>query len=185
MRMLKTLLYRIMGPEEASPQRRRFLTGATAALGAGIGAIIGAPAVAFILSPLFREEPDVWRDVGAISDFEIGSTTKVTFADPSPLPWAGVTGQSAVWLRRDGETRFTAFAINCTHLGCPIRWLEDAGLFMCPCHGGVFHRDGSVAAGPPRRDLVRQRARVLNGRVQVRTRELEITGDLLDPGASR
>jgi menaquinol-cytochrome c reductase iron-sulfur subunit len=24
-----------------------------------------------------------------------------------------------------------AFSINCTHLGCPVRWLPDANLFMC------------------------------------------------------
>lgn len=182
--MFKNLLRRVIGPEEASPERRRFLIGVSAAIGGGIGAMMTAPVVAFVLSPLFKQAPDVWRDVGAQDDFQVGTTTKVTFEDPSPLPWAGVTGQDAVWLRRNGETSFTAFAINCTHLGCPIRWLSDANLFMCPCHGGVFYDDGSVAAGPPRRDLVRHEARVLNGRVQVRTRELEITGELLEPGGS-
>lgn len=180
MRMLRRLLGRTDEQGAPSPERRRFLAGLTAALGAGTAAVAGAPVVAFILSPLFKEEPDAWREVGSVSDFAPGETRKVTFADPSPLPWSGVAGRSAVWLRRTGESSFVAFAINCTHLGCPVRWLRDAELFMCPCHGGVFYQDGSVAAGPPRRELVRHRTRVLAGRVQVRTRELEITGDLLE-----
>jgi len=33
---------------------------------------------------------------------------------------------------------FTAFAVNCTHLACPVNWQAQAQLFLCPCHGGVF-----------------------------------------------
>jgi menaquinol-cytochrome c reductase iron-sulfur subunit len=87
--------------------------------------------------------------------------------DPSPLPWAGITAKNAVWLRRESDTSFIAFAANCTHLGCPVRWMEGAELFMCPCHGGVYYKDGNVAAGPPPRPLFRYDVRVENGEVQI------------------
>ncbi len=90
-------------------------------------------------------------------DFAPGTTleTPVVFADASSLPWAGVTGRTAAWLRRVSDTEFIAFAINCAHLGCPVRWLPKASLFMCPCHGGVYYADGTVAAGPPPHALPR------------------------------
>ena len=56
--------------------------------------------------------------------------------------------------RRD---RFQVFAINCAHLGCPVRWFPESGLFMCPCHGGVYYDDGARASGPPPRGLYRVR----------------------------
>ncbi len=101
----------------------------------------------------------------------------VSFLDPSPLPWAGVTARSAAWLRRENERDFVAFAINCTHLGCPVRWLADAELFMCPCHGGVFYHDGRVAAGPPSRPLFQYPVRIQNGQVELLVGALPIAGE--------
>ena len=75
------------------------------------------------------------------------------FEDASPLPWAGVTARTAAWLRRDDAEHFTAFTVHCTHLGCPVRWVADAKLFLCPCHGGVYYADGTVSAGPPPKPL--------------------------------
>ena len=105
---------------------------------------------------------------GKPDDFQIGKTVAVTVTDPSSLPWAGVTAKSGVWLRRVSENDFIAFSANCTHLGCPVRWLEGADLFMCPCHGGVYYSDGAVAAGPPPKPLFRYDVRVENGEVQMK-----------------
>ena len=88
-------------------------------------------------------------------DFEIGSTVLVNYEDPSPEPWAGVTAKTGAWLRRVSQKEFIAFSINCRHLGCPVRWVDDARLFMCPCHGGVYYEDGTVAGGPPPKPLAR------------------------------
>jgi Rieske Fe-S protein len=32
--------------------------------------------------------------------------------------------------------------MNCAHLGCPVTWFPQSGLFMCPCHGGVYYENG-------------------------------------------
>ncbi len=90
------------------------------------------------------------------------------------VPWSGVTARTAAWLRREADDRFIAFAINCTHLGCPVRWLPDADLFMCPCHGGVFYGDGRVASGPPGRPLARYEVRVRGGVVEILASPLPI-----------
>lgn len=155
--------------------RRRFLERLSIGLGALCGAALSIPAIGFVLGPLFRKPPDSWRGVGKIEAFKVGETVNVNFIDPSPLPWAGVTARTAAWLRRVDNEEFIAFAVNCSHLGCPVRWLQDANLFMCPCHGGVYYSDGSVAAGPPPRPLTRYPVRVQNGEVQIMTRAVPIT----------
>jgi len=153
----------------ADPDRRTFMARLTLLLGAWIGLLIGLPFIGFLLAPVRREEPDVWRTVGPVDRFRVGETVRVTYDDPAPAPWAGETARSAAWLRREAEDRFTAFTIHCTHTGCPVLWVEPAGLFMCHCHGGAFHRDGRVAAGPPPAPLPRQEVRVREGQVEIRT----------------
>jgi menaquinol-cytochrome c reductase iron-sulfur subunit len=162
---------------EAEPllSRRKFLARLSIALGVLAAAIAGIPIVGFLLSPFLKGASETWRGVGALDQFEIGTTVQITFRDASPLPWAGVTAETAAWLRRDSKEKFTAFAVNCTHLGCPVRWLSDAGLFMCPCHGGVYYEDGAVAAGPPPKPLPTYPVRVRDGQVEIRTSPLPIT----------
>lgn len=160
-------------PEPLSDSRRRFLVRLSVGLGSLAAALVAIPSVAFLLG--LRHQPEVWRDVGGVDQFTPGATVQVAFTDPSPLPWAGVTAQTAAWLRRVDAENFIAFSVDCTHLGCPIRWLADANLFMCPCHGGVFYSDGKVASGPPPRPLSRYPVRVAQGRVQILASPLPIT----------
>jgi menaquinol-cytochrome c reductase iron-sulfur subunit len=161
-------------PTREEINRRRFLGKFSLALAGVGGAIITLPLIGFIFAPFFRRDPAVWRTVGTVSDFKIGETSSVDFLDSSPLPWAGMTAKTAAWLRRTSDRDFIAFAINCSHLGCPVRWQPSAGLFMCPCHGGVYYEDGSVAAGPPSSPLARYPVRVWSGKVQIQTRPIEI-----------
>jgi len=160
---------------ETDPSRRRMLSRLSLTLAALSAAIVGLPVVGFIIGPFTKRVKEVWRDVGSVGDFEVGKTVKVKYEDPSPLPWAGVTANTAAWLRRSGDSEFAAFSVNCTHLGCPVRWIDTAGLFMCPCHGGVYYQDGSVAGGPPPRALPQYPVRIRKGLVQIRTSPVPFT----------
>ena len=155
--------------------RRRFLEKLCIGLSGVCAAILGIPLVGFVVAPIFRKTTGKWISVGNITDYEVGKTVSVTINDPSSLPWAGITAKNALWLRRVSEGEFIAFSVNCTHLGCPVRWLADAGLFMCPCHGGVYYSDGAVAAGPPPKPLIRYDVRTANGQVEIKTMAIPIT----------
>ena len=148
--------------------RRSFLS----RLGLGVAglATLGAsiPFIGYFFGTA-RSEGTAWRDVGALEDFPIGSTRKVVYPDPEPDPWEGVVVRNAAWLRREAPDRLVAFSIYCTHTGCPVDYVADAGLFICPCHGGIFEHDGSVSAGPPPRPLDRAAVRIRGGRVEVRS----------------
>ncbi len=157
----------------AEGSRRTFLSWLSVVVGSLVGAIVALPSVGFLLG--LRKTPQVWRTVAKLGDLKIGETVRVSFQDSSPLPWSGVTAQTAAWLRRVGEQQFVAFSVSCTHLGCPVRWLAEADLFMCPCHGGVFYADGRVASGPPPKRLNQYPVRVEGEEVQILTSPLPIT----------
>ena len=147
--------------------RQEFLKLLSLSLSGLIGLIATVPSVAFILNYLFVSKPPKWVNVGQIKNFNEGETVQVGFHDPYILPWDGVSSHRSAWLRREPEDNFTAFAISCTHLGCPVRWEAPAKLFMCPCHGGVYYSDGEVAGGPPPRPLLRYPVRLVNGDVHI------------------
>ncbi|MCA1644379.1 MAG: Rieske 2Fe-2S domain-containing protein [Chloroflexi bacterium] len=165
-----------MADEQQLVSRRRFLGRLSLALSGLAAAVVSVPIVAYLLSPLLQPPLQEWRDLGLVDNFRIGETVEVAFDEPSSLPWAGQTSRTAVWLRRTGDRVFTAYGLNCTHLGCPVNWRAGAELFLCPCHGGVYYADGSVAGGPPPRPLVRYTVRIGDAeRVQVLTRPLQQT----------
>jgi menaquinol-cytochrome c reductase iron-sulfur subunit len=157
------------GEKPPDNNRRKFLSTLSMVMGVAAAAAVALPVIGFMLTPLLRLTPSRWRTVISAASVKIGETVAVSFVDSSPLPWSGVTARTAAWLQRKSEGEFIAFSVNCTHLGCPVRWLPDAELFMCRCHGGVYYSDGTVASGPPPHALFRYQTRVQDGAVQILT----------------
>ncbi len=158
-------------PKPAPPAlpRRGFLTRLSLGLSAIAAAVVALPAAAFVLRGMFRRVPQQWRDLAPLAQFTIGDTVQIRFESAHADEWARESAHAGAWLRRVDADHFVAFSMHCTHMGCPVRWQAEASLFMCPCHGGVFHSDGSVAAGPPLRPLVRYPVRIRADRVEIGT----------------
>jgi len=161
--------------QDKNLNRRSFLMKILIGSGAILGSVTMIPFVGALIAPLLRKTPAVWRTIGKVDDFEVGKTVLVKFKNSKPLPWTGLASETASWLRRKSEDEFDAFTINCAHLGCPVRWEADAELFLCPCHGGVYNKDGSYAAGPPPHGLPKYPVRVRNKMVEIQTSPLPIT----------
>lgn len=154
-------------PREGVAPRRGFLAALTLGIGALAAAVASVPAVAVLLTPLGRRRATTWVPVGRVGDFPVGETVKVTYLEPRSVPWAGKAARSAAWLRRTSDEEIVVFSGACTHVGCPVHWAASAELFLCPCHGGAYHPDGTVAAGPPPRPLPLVPVRIRRGRVEV------------------
>jgi menaquinol-cytochrome c reductase iron-sulfur subunit len=167
--------YRAGGSGEEDQGRRRFLTWLSVAAGSLIAIMAGLPVIGYILLPVSRKMPRQWVSVGPADRFAVGDTILVSFENPSASPWAGVTGKTGAWVRRVGDSNFIAFVLNCSHLGCPVRWEASPKLFICPCHGSVYYEDGTVAAGPAPFPLQRFRVRVRGGLVELESRPIPIT----------
>lgn len=154
--------------EPYSPERRKFLVLVILGCGGIISAIVGLPFLGLLVQPWLQTPKEVWRTVGKVDDFAINTTTQVVFENAYQHSWSGEASKESAWLRRTGPTAFTAFSEFCQHLGCPVRWNADADLFYCPCHGGVYYANGTVAAGPPPRPLQQYQTRVRNGYVELK-----------------
>jgi Rieske Fe-S protein len=134
------------------PMRRGFLFWLAGLFGAAAAAVLAIPFVGFIVGAL-RHRPVQWVDLGLASDFPVGETRLATFDSTLGAPWDGMTAHTGVYVRNEGQDQFRIFAVNCAHLGCPVTWFPQSGLFMCPCHGGVYYENGDRASGPPPRGL--------------------------------
>jgi quinol---cytochrome c reductase iron-sulfur subunit, bacillus type len=153
--------------------RRVFLTKLAGLANAALVALLAVPVVGYLVSPLLRSGSKLrWISLGTVESFPEGQTRLATFENPFGVGWDGATDKTACWVRNLGGGEFQVFAINCAHLGCPVRWFPQSGLFMCPCHGGVYYADGSRAAGPPPRGLFEYPWNVVNGKLMIRAGQL-------------
>jgi Rieske Fe-S protein len=163
-------------PAPAAPGRRSFLRWFTGAAGAVAAAVLGVPFVGYLLGPL-RKRRVQWVGLGSASQFPRDETRLVTFLNPLGQPWDGMAAHTGVYVRNLGQDdkrqdRFLVFAMNCAHLGCPVTWFPQSGLFMCPCHGGVYYENGEYAAGPPPRGLFHCVWRVRAGQLEIQAPHL-------------
>jgi Rieske Fe-S protein len=116
-----------------------------------------------------------------------------TYRNPDTNPWDGDTGKVACYVRRAASNKFTVFAVNCAHLGCPVRWFPQSELFMCPCHGGVYYSNGERAAGPPERGLFTYDYRLTGDKLMINAGQMPtlaneaklVKGILPCPGTSK
>jgi menaquinol-cytochrome c reductase iron-sulfur subunit len=141
--------------------------------------VIAVPILGFLLSPILRERKSSsqsWVSLGSLDSFPEGQTRLATYRNPSVNAWDGETANIACWVRRVEADKFQIFAINCAHLGCPVRWFPQSELFMCPCHGGVYYSDGSRASGPPERGLFEHPYKVQGKELLIHAGELPTPG---------
>jgi menaquinol-cytochrome c reductase iron-sulfur subunit len=153
--------------------RRNFLVTLGMGLNAIAATLLAVPIIGYLGGALKNRSRDqAWITLGKIDAFPVGQTRLATYTNPFTTPWDGETAEMPCWVRRIADDRFQVFAINCTHLGCPVRWFPESGLFMCPCHGGVYYEDGQHASGPPPRRLYEYEYKVDGGQLMVRGGQL-------------
>jgi Rieske Fe-S protein len=150
------------GFEGETVTRRRMMTMTVHGAGALTVAAFTLPALGFALGPLFSRLPFKWQAIGPPSDF-----TQDTYVVKvlTIVQGIGEAGYSIAYVRTrnpaidteplDQYNHWLALSSRCMHLGCPVRFVEAAARFICPCHGGVYDFRGMVSGGPPVRPLDR------------------------------
>jgi menaquinol-cytochrome c reductase iron-sulfur subunit len=154
--------------------RRRFMTVSSQATGAVAASAFLLPALGFAVGPIFKSNPARWESVGPEGLFTDTNYVPVVL---TVAPGIGEAGKTTAYVRRfnaaidtdpyDQGTPYIAISSRCAHLGCPVRWVDAAERFICPCHGGVYDLLGRRVGGPPVRPLDRFYARVNNGNVEL------------------
>jgi menaquinol-cytochrome c reductase iron-sulfur subunit len=174
--------------------RRRFMTVGANAAGAIAASAFTLPALGFAIGPIFKQPGHAWEDIGPIEAFSDTNYTPVVI---TITPGVGEVGKSTAYVRKrnpaidtdryDASTPYIAISTRCAHVGCPVRWIDAAERFVCPCHGGVYDLLGRRVSGPPVRPLDRFPTRVRAGRVQLYTGRFSVNSQLRrfsprDPG---
>jgi menaquinol-cytochrome c reductase iron-sulfur subunit len=147
--------------------RRNLLLKIGAGLNVVAAGLMGVPLLGYVLSSFTGKSRTSWISLGPLTHFPEGETRLAVYRTPVTKPWDGDTAEVPCWVRRVDPETFQVFAINCTHLGCPVRWFQESRLFMCPCHGGAFYEDGSHASGPPPRGLFQYQHKIDGGELKV------------------
>ena len=143
--------------------RRRFMVGAANGAGMVATAAIALPGAGLRAGAGVQDQGrDTWQAIGPPSDFTNDNYVAKTIVI---VPGIGEAGNSLAYVRtrnpaidtepEDQWNHWLALSTRCMHLGCPVRWVDAAERFICPCHGGVYNLRGMVAGGPPVRPLDR------------------------------
>jgi Rieske Fe-S protein len=144
-----------------------------------VAACIAVPILRYLLSPIRQERKtgyESWLSLGGLEQFPAGQTRLATYRNPVVNPWDGETGDIPCWVRNMDGQSFQVFAINCAHLGCPVRWFPQSNLFLCPCHGGAYYQNGDRASGPPERGLFQYHYKIEKGQLFIKAGEMPTPG---------
>jgi nitrite reductase/ring-hydroxylating ferredoxin subunit len=158
--------------------RRWLLLKAGVALNGLVGLLLAVPMVRYFFGPWRRDTAyESWISLGPADSFPTGETRLALYTSPYSRPWDGMTDRTACYVRRESADQFRVFAVNCAHLGCPVRWFPQSQLFMCPCHGGVYYADGSRASGPPERGLFTYPWKIVSGQLHIDAGQMPTLGN--------
>lgn len=141
------------------------------AAGGLFGVAVGVPVIGFALSPVFKRAKPSWQTVGKITDFNDRTFVAKEITIEKGV---GLAGKSTVYIRKSnpkidppGGMEYIAVSTRCTHMGCPVSYVQGSERFVCPCHGGVYDLLGQRVGGPPVRPLDRFNTQVVGDMLQV------------------
>jgi menaquinol-cytochrome c reductase iron-sulfur subunit len=144
------------------PDRRKFLTITTCALGGGVGLVAAAPVLRLLADPLGKTTVTTPRE-----PFDLGPADRFTLDAPprkieivAPILKDGWTAArnvliGAAFVRRTGPNPgdIDARSAVCPHLGCAVGFDVRQKNYLCPCHDSRFAISGAKLSGPSERGL--------------------------------
>ena len=141
----------------------RFVNTGLGLITAGLAGLVGAAA-----APKSGSGAARWRKATSIFDLPPNAPFAAVMAERKSDGWFETSKQTVVYIDKEGDG-YRALSATCSHLGCRVKWDESKTQYRCPCHGGVYDREGRVVAGPPPAPLRR-----VNVRVNAQTSEIEV-----------
>jgi Rieske Fe-S protein len=149
--------------------RRSFVTGVVSILGGIIAAIIGLPAIGYLLSPSIRNPgtKDEWVPLGTVNDLETNIPKLFSFTRTQQVGWERNAQSYGIYAVRKPNGSIDVFSNVCTHLSCRVTWQENVDYYLCPCHDGRFALDGSIITGPQPRPLDEFEHRIEDGTLMI------------------
>lgn len=146
------------------PKRREFFRRGLMILSGLLAALIGVPAVAYLIEPLVERSKANEVELGPLEELS-ETPRKYIIKYVAQTGWVKAERTMTLYARRPSPDSDEVVVLSniCTHLGCPVHWAEEEARYFCPCHGGVFDIEGRVLAGPPPRPLDRLKPIIRDG----------------------
>ena len=154
--------------------RRGFLKIATCAVGGGIGLVVVAPVLRFVVDPAGAQTvttPTDPIDIGDADRLRVGPEWRKVDVIAPVVQDAWMTARDVVlgaaWIRRPTASKIEAMSATCPHLGCSVGY--DGTSFLCPCHQSRWTADGEVVpkSGPAKRSLDPLPIEIKDGRLRL------------------
>jgi len=147
---------------------RRIWMASLLGIGGAMGsAALGIPAIIAALTPSLKgRAAPAWRTAGKIDDFPLGKITPVEI-EVRRDDWSRSLQQKTVYVWRKDESQWVVYSRSCTDLSCPLTFDPGSECFFCPCHGGIFAKNGDPMAGPPKKPLYRYANRSRAGVLEI------------------
>jgi Rieske Fe-S protein len=134
--------------------RREFVGIVTAAIGTIMGAIIGIPAIGYLITPALKKvAADAWIPAGLLENYPVGVPTLFNFNRSKVNGWEKTVNSFGVYIIRNEDNSILALSNKCTHLSCRVNWKQDESAYICPCHDAYFDVKGQIIKGPQPRAL--------------------------------
>jgi Rieske Fe-S protein len=132
--------------------RRDFIKTTTGVVGGIIGAVLGIPAIGYLIAPALREDKTSKPvQIGKLEDIPVGEFHPFSFTITRVNGWERTASNYGGYILRKSEdpNDLLVLSSRCTHLSCTVKWHPEEHVFICPCHDAKFGPDGEVLAGPP------------------------------------
>lgn len=153
--------------------RRGFYRRMITILGGAIGALMAAPAAAYLLLRPKSLTSDDLVEVADLAELPTGQPQEVVYFRTRVDGWRRSREKATAWVVKTEANQAVAFSPQCPHLGCIYHWEDERmdasgqanAAFVCPCHASSFAPDGTVLGGPAPRPLDRYVSRVESGKL--------------------
>lgn len=147
--------------------RREFLEWVTKTNVTIIAVLYAIPAITYIIGDSLRRRVENWIPLGPVSKVEFGTPTLFKANVTRTAGWVSSNDEFFIYVLTENGRDFIALSNICTHLGCRVRWVADREQFYCPCHVGIFDKEGNVISGPPPRPLDRYMVKVEREQISI------------------
>jgi Rieske Fe-S protein len=146
--------------------RNGFVKLSLAFLGTVMGAVVGVPAIGYLLAPALKaQKSEAWISLGTLDLFPVGPSTLINFNRTIVNGWEKSVFSYGVYVVRRADKEVEVFSNKCTHLSCRVSWTGE--VYQCPCHDARFDPEGNVLHGPPPKPLNRYETKIENDTLMI------------------
>ncbi len=155
-------------PKSPFMSRREFVTIVAAGAGTVMGAIIGIPAIGYLIAPALQKlSAEAWIPVGPLANFQVGVPTLFNFNRTTISGWVQTVNSYGVFIIKHEDGSVSALSNKCTHLSCRVNWKAEKNAYICPCHDAYFDVNGGIIKGPQPRPLDKYETKIENDNLSI------------------